>query len=266
MKRIAHSFAALVVGLALPAIAQAQLHTAYRLEYRTVRYPVEVTTYRVEYETRTEPRTVISYKQVAETSERVDRYVVRKAVTNTEERDENVIVCEAQTTMRMQTEDRGNWETHQVCKPGAVVTQHVYYPPTCVIDPATGCPVMQPGYVAAMPVQGPAQLETQTVWKPNLVQVQVPETRMVQKVVTRKVPVQVLRYVDEPVEQRVPVTTYKTVAVPEPTQISYTVRKLVPVRETRYAERLECVRVPVDPCTGAPIVVAAPAPAASGLP
>jgi hypothetical protein len=205
------------------------------------------------------PQTVTTYKDVIETSEHVRQYVVRKPVHETQERDESYLTCEPQTTYTTQYQDQGQWESQTVCRPGEVTQRLVCKPAACVIDPATGAYVLQPAELAWVTEQGPATHEVQQVWKPNVVAVQVPQTTYVQKVATRKVPVQVLKYVDEVRQERVPVQTCKRVPVQEVRQVPVIEERVVPVKQTQYVERLECFRVPIDPCTGQPLQVLSPA-------
>jgi hypothetical protein len=251
-----------------PATAQSPtVHTTHRLEYRTVRYPQEVTTYRLQHETHYRKETRVSYKEVWEQKEQVRRYVVQKPVYETAHRDENYVTYEPQTTFRTEYEDRGQWEEQQVCQPGVVVNRPVFHPGGWVVDPLTGLMYFQPGGYSIIAEQTPAQMVTQRTWKPNVVEVQKPQTTYVEKVVTKKVPYQTLKYVEELKEERTPVQVCKRVPVYETVDVPYQVEKCVPVRETRYAERVEAYWVPVDPCTGEPIrTPASPGPVTTGKP
>lgn len=247
------AFAA-VVGQSVPAAGQSPtVHTTHRLEYHTVRYPTEVTTYRVQYETHYRKETRVSYQDVWEDREQVRRYVVKKPVYETAERDESYVTYKPQTTYRTEYEDRGQWEEHQVCRPGVVVNRPVFTPGGYVVDPLTGLLYWQPGGYAVVAEQTPAQMVTQRTWKPAIVEVQKPVTTYVQEVVTRKVPYQTMKYVDEIREERTPVRVCKRVPISETVDVPYRVEKVVPVRETRYAERVEARWIPIDACTGQPI-------------
>jgi hypothetical protein len=254
---------ALTMATVLPATAQT-VHTTHRLEYHTVRYPTEVTSYRLQHETHYRKETRVSYKEVWEDQEQVRRYVVRKPVYETSERDENHVTYEPQTTYRTEYEDRGGWEEQQVCQPGVVVNRPVYTPPSYVVDPLTGLLVYNPGGYTVVAEQTPAQMVAQRTWKPNVVAVQKPQVSYVQKIVTKKVPIQTLKYVDEMKEERTPVRVCKRVPVSETIDVPYQVERVVPVRETRMAERVEARWVPVDPCTGEPITVQRMAPVTPG--
>jgi hypothetical protein len=99
-----------------------------------------------------------------------------------------------------------------------------------------------------------------------VVAVQVPQTTYVQKVATRQVPVQVMKYVDEVRQERIPVQTCKRVPVQEERQVPVIEERIVPVTQTHYVERLECVRVPIDPCTGQPLAAVPTAAPIQGQP
>ncbi len=258
----------LLVGMtAAPAAAQIiGPHTTYRLEYRTSYYPQEVTAYRVQYENVTTPQVVTRYKQVCETSEQVRRYTVRRQIVETQMQDQQHITYEPHVSYRTQHEDRGGWQAQQVYKPGPVTTRLRWQPATTVVDPLSGTAYYQRGGLVWTPQQHPGVYQTQQVWRPNIVAVQIPQTTYVQKVVTRKVPVQVCRYVDEQREERIPVKSYKMVAVQETIQVQQCVRKLVPIKYTQYVQRVECVKVPIDSCTGLPIATIAPATSAAKEP
>ena len=60
----------------------------YRLVYKTVCEPRQMTAYKIEYETAYEERPVTTYKPVWETQMREERYTVAKPVTETSEREE----------------------------------------------------------------------------------------------------------------------------------------------------------------------------------
>jgi len=257
----------LAAFLAPPAPAQyTGAHTAYRLDYRTVRVPQEVTTYRVERHTVYKPQTVTTYKDVIETSEHVREYLVRKPVYETETRDENYLTCEPQTTYTTQYQDQGGWEAQTVCRLGTVTQRLAWKPGGYAIDPATGAWVWQWAGLGWVTEQTPATQEVQHVWKPNVVAVQVPQTTYVQKVATRKVQVQVMKYVDEVHQERVPVQTCKRVPVQEERQVAVIEERVVPVKQTQYVERVEVYRVAIDPCTGQPLAIAPTAAPPQGHP
>ena len=245
---------AAMLTVAAPAAAQSPtVHTTYRVEHHTVRYPQEVTTYRLQYETHYRKETRTTYREVWEDQEHVRRYVVKKPICETAERDESYVTYEPQTTYRTEYEDRGQWVEQQVCQPGVVVNRPVFTPGGYVVDPITGLLYWQPGGYTVVAEQTPSQMVTQRTWKPMVVEVKKPVTTYVQKVVTRKVPYQTLKYVDEVREERTPVRVCKRVPVTETIDVPYQVEKCVPVKETRYVERIEARYVPIDACTGQPI-------------
>jgi len=102
-----------------------------------------------------------------------------------------------------------------------------------------------------IPVTTPGQTVVNRVYVPSTVAVQVPQTQMVQRVVTQDVPVTVQKYVDGVVETQVPVTVQRIEYEDQVRQIPYKTRKPVTeqvaykynVNVTRY-EKVE-VREPI---------------------
>ena len=80
--------------------------------------------------------------------------------------------------------------------PGPVRNRLTWQPSACVVDPATGASTYQRGGLVWMPTQMPGRLTMQRIWQPNIVTQQIPQTTMVARVETHKVPVQTCRYED----------------------------------------------------------------------
>jgi hypothetical protein len=105
-----------------------------------------------------------------------------------------------------------------------------------------------------VPNQAPGAYQVQQVWRPNLVQAQVPQTSMVPQTVVEKVPVQVTRMEQEVQVRQYPVQVYRVEQQEEVRQVPVTVHRPVterieqkiPVQVMRW-ERQEMVRkVPVS--------------------
>lgn len=179
-------------------------------------------------------------KPVYETSEREEHYTVRREVLETAERDEVSTVMEPVTTYTTNYVDQGHMEENQVCHPGPIRNRLRWDWGRCVVDPATGCSHYERAGFYWTPVQGPATVEVQRVWRPNVVAQQVPQTTLVARQITRKVPIQTVRYVDEPMVRKVPVQTCRIVYEEQVRKVPITVQKQV-------VERIEN-KVPVQVC------------------
>src|SRR5262249_11731153 len=144
-------------------------------------------------------------KPVFETAEREERYIVRRQVMETAERDEFSTVCEPVTTYRTEYVDQGQMVEQQIVHPGKVHNSLKWIPGSCMVDPNTGASYYQKGGLAWVPIQQPNRVEVCRVWQPNVVAQQIPQTQYVQRVIARKVPVQVCRMVDQEEVRKVPV-------------------------------------------------------------
>ena len=89
--------------------------------------------------------------------------------------------------------DQGTFVDQQVVTPGPVRNRLRWLPRRCAVDPVTGASSYNRGGLAWVPEQAPAQVTVNRVWAPNVVAQQIPQTTYVQRIVTRKVPVQVCR-------------------------------------------------------------------------
>lgn len=257
----------LVAALAQGTLAQAQEcctpQQVYRLEYQTVYEQQEMTAFRVEYDTVFDEQQVTSYRPVYETQMQERRTIVRTPLVETAMRDEAFTQLEPVTTFRQQAVDQGCWADQQVCVPGRVTNRLRWLDSACVVNPATGQTTYQRGGLAWVPEQAPSQVVTQRVWRPNVVTVQIPQTTYVQKVCTRKVPVQTYRLVDQEKVEQIPVQVCRMVAHTETVRTPRTVARQVPVKYTCQIPRTIVRKVPLCPvtdCCTTPTVVA-PAPA-----
>lgn len=254
--------------------------TAYRIEYETVVEQQPVTVHRNVVETEMRERRYRVAKPVIETSTREERYCVEKPVWETQEREvrrvvqkpvyetaervEQYTVYRPVTTYRCQTVDQGCYETQQVLKPGACVTRLRWMPGGWAVDEATGVQVRRIAGFRWVQERTPDTYESYRVWRPNLVQVQVPQTVMMPQVETRKVPIQTVRYeqVEEvhkvPVQvcrmvrqemvRKVPVQTQRIQYEDRVEQVPVQVCRRVTTQETREVRRVVAKRVPVT-CT-----------------
>jgi hypothetical protein len=238
--------------------------TSTREERFTVMKPV--------YETVIQDNSYNQVRDVVETSNREERFtvmkpvyetamqqqvsVVRKPVYETAEREEAYTVAEPVTTLRTTYADRGGYvdQVTPMVAPGT--TQLGYVQGGWAVHPVTGQPVWQPGGYGWTMTPGVVMQQVNRVYQPNVVAMQVPETTMVNRVVTRKVPVQTMRYVDEQVVQQVPVQTVRMVPEEQVRQVPVqTVRKVVervenkvPVQVCRMVPEEQVRQVPVQVC------------------
>ncbi len=238
--------------------------TSTREERTTVMKPVYETQVRdmsynvtrdvVETNTREERFTVM--KPVYETAVQQQTSVVRRPVYETSERDEAYTVAEPITTLRTTYADQGGYvdQITPLVSPG--VTQLGFVPGGWAVNPATGLMVWQRGGYVWTVTPGVVTQQVARVYQPNVVAMQIPETTVVNRVVTRKVPVQTVRYVDEQVVQQVPVQTMRMVAEEQVRQVPVqTVRKVVerienkvPVQTMRMVAEEQVRQIPVQVC------------------
>jgi hypothetical protein len=272
--------------------------TTYRLEHEIVYREQQVTTQKPVWETEMRVRRVTVQKPVFETSTRTERFTVRKAVLETETRTQrrivrspvteqvmqsrNYVTYEPVTTMRTEYVDQGSYVNQLVQTPGIVRNRLRWLQGGYAQDPATGTLVYQRGGLHWVPVQSAGTVQVQQQYVPNVVERQVPQTTLQQKVVQEQVPVnvtriveqvveepyqvQVQKWVDEVHERPVQITTQRmeTEVRDEPIQVRvckwvteiqtvrvpHTVAKWVEQTTTRLVPRTVTMRVPVDPCGG----------------
>ena len=195
-------------------------------------------------------------RPVYETQEREERDIVRRPIFETSERDECYTVAEPVTTYRAVQVDQGGYVDQTICRPGAVHNRLAWQPSACVVDPLTGAAGYQRGGLAWVPMQAPNRVEVLRVWQPNVVTQQVPETTLVARTLTRKVPVQTCRLVDEEVVRKVPVQVCRMVQEEQVRRVPYTtcrqvierVENKVPVQVCRMVPEEVVRKVPVTTC------------------
>ena len=202
--------------------------TAYRVTYETgydartytVQKPVWETQTREErytvmkpvYETQVVDRNYDVVRDVVETSTREERYTVmkpvyetavqqqvstvRRPVYETSEREEAYTVAEPVTTMHT-TYSVGTQAVDTVTPVVTPGTAHLgWVPGGWAVNPYTGLMQWQRGGYAWAMTPGAVVNQVNRAYQPTYTPVQVPQTTMVNRVVTRRVPVQTVRYVD----------------------------------------------------------------------
>lgn len=179
-------------------------------------------------------------KPVWETSVREERYTVQRPVYETSEREEAYTVMEQVTTYRPVQIDQGQYVTNYAVQPGAVRTRLARTQAGYVVDPATGVAVYQRGGLHWTPMQAPSVIVPQTVYQPNLVTAQVPETSMVPRTEVRRVPTQTVRYENQEMVREVPVQVCKMITEEQVRRVPVTTYKQV-------VERVE-KKTPVQVC------------------
>ncbi len=239
---------------------QERRYTVQRPVWETQTREERVTVMKPVWETVVEDRSYDVTRDVVETSTREEQYTVmkpvyetvmqpqvqtvRREVIETSEREQNVTVSEPVTTMHT-AYSVGSQAVDTVTPmvtPGA--TSLGWVPSTWVVDPFTGMAVLQRGGLAWTMTPGTVVNQVNRTFRPVYTPVQVPQTTMVNRVITQKIPVQTVRYVDEQVVQQVPVQTMKMVAE--------TAVRQVPVQTVRkVTERVEN-KVPVQVCRMVP--------------
>jgi hypothetical protein len=165
-------------------------------------------------------------------------------------------VLEPVTTLRTNYVDQGTYEDVVYRQPGRVCNKLAWQPRGCSFDPSTGTTYYRGGGLAWTPVQAPDVVNVQRVYRPNIVAQQVPETTMVQRIMTRKVPIQVCRQVPEQVVRRIPYQVCRMVQEEQVRRVPYTVCRQVverveqqtPVQVCRMVEEEVVRQVPVTTC------------------
>jgi hypothetical protein len=246
------------------AVQKPVWETQTREERYTVMKPVyetviedrsyDVTRNVVETATREEQYTVM--KPVYETVMQQQVSTVRKPVYETSFQDQAYTVAEPVTTMRT---------AYSVGTQAVDTVTPMVTPGTTslgwtgggwTVDPYTGVAVWRRNTLAWMMTPGTVVNQVNRTFQPTYTPVQVPETTMVNRVVTQKVPVQTVRYVDEQVVQQVPVQAMRMVAetatrqVPVQTvrqvvervdnKVPVTVMKMVPEEQVRQVAEQVC--------------------------
>jgi hypothetical protein len=236
--------------------------TQNREERYTVMKPV--------YETVVQDRSYNVVRDVVETSTREERYTVmkpvyetsvqqrvstvRRPVYETSERQEAYTVAEPVTSMRTaySVSSTPVDTVTPVVTPG--YTSLGWQPRVSYFNPYTGVTSWRRGGLGWNVTPSIVVNQVNRVYQPTVTPVQVPQTTYVNRVFTRKVPVQTVRYVDEQVVQQFPVQTLKMVPEVQVRQVPVqTVRKVVervenkvPVQVCKYVAEEQVRQVPVQ--------------------
>ncbi len=274
-------------------VARPVTETSYREERYTIYRPVTETSYRDEQYTQTRYVTetaereeqVTTYKPVTETQVYQQQYTVQRPVVETEYRQQQyqvqrpVVETQYQTQQQIayrpvtsvqnQTIDAGGYVAQQVIQPGQVGYGLQYIPRAVQTTGPLGIFSVNRGATFWVPQVTPPTVQTQMVYRPNLITQQVAQTsyvpevqqqqvpvqvmRMQTETVTQEVPVQVTRMQSEIVSQEVPVQTTRMVPTVEVRKTPYTVQRpitetltrRVPVQEQKWVTEEQVRRVPV---------------------
>ena len=195
-------------------------------------------------------------KPVYETAVQQQVSTVRRPVYETSEREDAYTVAEPVTTMHT-TYSVGTQAVDTVTPVVTPCTAHLgWVPGGWAVNPYTGLMQWQRGGYAWAMTPGAVVNQVNRAYQPTYTPVQVPQTTMVNRVVTRRVPVQTVRYVDEQVVQQVPVQTMRMVAEEQVRQVPVqTVRKVVErvenkvsVQTMRMVAEEQVRQVPVQVC------------------
>ncbi|HUY87281.1 MAG TPA: hypothetical protein VMV10_00960 [Pirellulales bacterium] len=236
-------------GVAAPAATPTPAPdvAAWQTEFRERRYrvarPVWETT---EQETRTKV-----LRPVWETQWREETYTVRKPLVETALREERYTLFEPVTVHQPQTIDQGQFVEEQVVSPRKPATRLKWIPGGWTADAQTGHNYWKPPMLRPVQVARPPRVETRRVWRPKLVETQVPTTTYAPRVHVRKVPLEQVRFVEERRTRKVPQRVCRMV------EQEIVQRVPVTVCRTVYEEKVE--RIPVRvPRRAAGVVVPAP--------
>ncbi len=245
-------------------VARPVYETSEREERVTVMRPVWETQMRDEsydrvrnvFETAEREETVVVRRPVWEEHEREERYMVQRTVEETIQEQVQRTCLQPVTVMRTQVVDQGCYETQTVVQQSPARHSLQWMPSGSAVDPATGLVRYQrPGFVWA-PQAGPAQVQQVQVWRPNLVQQQIPVTTMQPVTITETVPRTVCRVVNEEHVRKVPVRVCRMVEETQVRRVPYTVcrqvtervERLVPVRVCKMVAEEQVRKVPVTTC------------------
>lgn len=175
--------------------------TVWTTELRPQRRVVLHPTWKVRHE----QRTVQTLRPVWVTLQREEPYTVSKPVLETSVQYEKVQVNRPVTTYTTRHVDRGAWVTEQVTVPGKASKQLKWVPGGWATHASTGLVYWRLGMLRPVEVVGPPTTTTRQVWKPNVVAVQLPETKLVTETQSKPIYTQNVRYIQEQRVRKVPV-------------------------------------------------------------
>lgn len=193
------------------------------------------TTYVTETAEREEAYT--TYRPVTETTYQAQNYIVQRPVTEIQYQTQQYTTYSPVTTYQTAVVDQGQYYAQPYYQPGDTRYGLRWLPPGYSTN-MYGNTAYRSGGLGWVPYTSPGTTYARVEYKPNPVQVAVPQTQMVPQVQQQQVPVQVTRLESQVVQQSVPVSQTRMEAVQETRRVPYTVQRPV----TRRVERKE----PVD--------------------
>ncbi|MEZ6080667.1 MAG: hypothetical protein R3C56_34845 [Pirellulaceae bacterium] len=193
------------------------------------------TSYVTETAEREESRT--TYRPVTETQYQTQNYVVQRPVVETQYQTQSHTTYQPVTTYQTATVDQGQYYVQQYQQPGDTRYGLRYLPGGYNTTP-TGVNAYRRGGFGWVPYTSPSSSFAQLQYRPNPVQVAVPQTTLMPQVQQIQVPVQVTKMQSEVVQQQVPYNVTRYEPVQETRKVPYSVQRPV----TRHIER----KVPVD--------------------
>ncbi|MFK7734439.1 MAG: hypothetical protein AB8B50_00325 [Pirellulaceae bacterium] len=193
------------------------------------------TTYVTETAEREEAYT--TYRPVTETTYQTQNYMVQRPVTETQYQTQQYTTYSPVTSYKTAVVDQGQYVAQQYHQPGDTRYGLRWLGSGYQAD-ALGNLGYRRGGLGWVPYTSPGSTFAQMQYRPNPVQVAVPQTQMVPQVQQQQVPVQVTRMQSEMVQQQVPITQTRMEAVQATRRVPYTTQRPV----TRRVENKE----PVD--------------------
>ncbi|MEM8734085.1 MAG: hypothetical protein AAGG44_07680 [Planctomycetota bacterium] len=192
------------------------------------------TTYVTETAEREESYT--TYRPVTETTYVNRAYSVQRPVTETQYQTQQYTTYSPVTTYSTAVVDQGQYVAQQYYQPGDTRYGLRWMQGGYQVD-ALGNAGYRRGGLGWVPYTSAGSTFAQLQYRPNPVQVSVPQTQMVPQTHQQQVPVQVTRMQNEIVQQQVPVTRSRMEAVQQTRRVPYSVQKPV----TRFVEKKEPV-------------------------
>ncbi|MFN3192877.1 MAG: hypothetical protein ACE361_20375 [Aureliella sp.] len=192
------------------------------------------TTYVTETAEREENYT--TYRPVTETTYENRAYSVQRPVTETQYQTQQYTTYSPVTTYSTATVDQGQYVAQQYYQPGDTRYGLRWMRGGYQVD-SLGNAGYRRGGLGWVPYTSAGSTFAQLQYRPNPVQVAVPQTQLVPQTHQQQVPVQVTRMQNEIVQQQVPVTRSRMEAVQETRRVPYSVQRPV----TRFVEKKEPV-------------------------
>lgn len=178
-----------------------------------------------------------TYHPVTETQYQTQNYVVQRPVVETQYQTQQYTTYQPVTSYQTAVVDQGQYYVQQYQQPGDTRYGLRFVPGGYSAD-AYGGAAFRRGGLGWVPYTSQGSSFAQLQYRPNPVQVAVPQTTLMPQVQQQQVPVQVTRMESEVVQQQVPYNVTRMEATQQTRKIPYTVQRPV----TRRVER----QVPVD--------------------